>query len=170
MLGTRLLFTSNVDGQFQKAGFDEKRILECHVSIHRLQCSRPCSPDTWSADYLDPEVNEEHCGLVSALLRCPKCGGVARPNILMLNDDDWNDYAVRRRRMRFEAWLLSVERMVVVELGAGRTISTVRNLSEWSGPHVIRINADEYGIEPKTGIGIRGCALDVLRQLDESIS
>ena len=26
------IFTSNVDGQFQKAGFDENKITECHGS------------------------------------------------------------------------------------------------------------------------------------------
>ena len=32
------VFTSNVDGHFQKAGFDEQRIEERHGSIHYLQC------------------------------------------------------------------------------------------------------------------------------------
>lgn len=36
------IFTSNVDGQFQKAGFDEDKIYECHGSIHHMQCTR-CS-------------------------------------------------------------------------------------------------------------------------------
>ena len=31
------VFTSNVDGHFQKAGFLEDRIVECHGSIHFLQ-------------------------------------------------------------------------------------------------------------------------------------
>ena len=30
-------FTSNVDGAFQKAGFEPNRIVECHGSIHHLQ-------------------------------------------------------------------------------------------------------------------------------------
>ncbi len=33
------VFTSNVDGQFQKAGFSEERIEEHHGSIHRLNVS-----------------------------------------------------------------------------------------------------------------------------------
>ena len=33
--------TSNVDGQFQKAGFPEDRVLEVHGSIHHLQCTTP---------------------------------------------------------------------------------------------------------------------------------
>jgi NAD-dependent SIR2 family protein deacetylase len=160
------VFTSNVDGQFQKAGFEEKRILECHGSIHRLQCSRPCAHETWSTDGFRPEVDEERGALISPLPRCPKCGGVARPNILMFDDQAWLDTHTKRRRMRFEAWLLSVERMVVVELGAGRAIPTVRIVGERHGPRVIRINPREYAIDPKRGIGIRGDALATLREID----
>ncbi len=42
--GGAFVFTSNVDGQFQKAGFAEARIMEVHGSIHHLQCQRgsPC--------------------------------------------------------------------------------------------------------------------------------
>ena len=32
--------TSNVDGHFQKAGFSDDQIYECHVSIHHLQCTK----------------------------------------------------------------------------------------------------------------------------------
>ena len=39
--------TSNVDGQFQKAGFAEDAILEVHGSIHHLQCLSPCSNAIW---------------------------------------------------------------------------------------------------------------------------
>jgi len=163
------VFTSNVDGQFQKAGFAENRILECHGSIHRLQCSRACTHETWSADDLRLDIDEERCRLLSELPRCPKCGGVARPNILMFNDSDWNDYAVRRRRMRFEQWLLSVERMVVIELGVGRAIPTVRNVGERTGSPVIRINPREYAIDPQNGIGISGGALETIAELHRMI-
>ena len=50
------------DGQFQKAGFPEDRIVECHGSIHYLQCALPCSrgelaPAPASLDLaVDPET------------------------------------------------------------------------------------------------------------------
>lgn len=163
------VFTSNVDGHFQKAGFPENRVLECHGSIHFLQCTRACSHDVWSAGEFQPEVDEEQCFLTSPLPRCPKCDGVARPNILMFNDWNWIETRVKRQRLRFEAWVLSVERLVVVELGAGRAIPTVRNMSERNGSRVIRINPLDYAIDPSSGIGISGGALDMLWQLDESI-
>ena len=37
LFGVRV-FSSNVDGQFQKAGFTEEQIHECHGSIHHLRC------------------------------------------------------------------------------------------------------------------------------------
>lgn len=43
------IFTSNVDGQFQKAGFVEEQIMECHGSIHHLQCIDDCNAELWSA-------------------------------------------------------------------------------------------------------------------------
>ena len=36
------VFTSNVDGQFQKAGFPADRVVEVHGSIHHLQCMDGC--------------------------------------------------------------------------------------------------------------------------------
>jgi NAD-dependent SIR2 family protein deacetylase len=160
------VYTSNVDGQFQKAGFPENRMLECHGSIHSLQCSGACTHDVWPADGFHPEVDEARCVLTSPLPRCPKCGGVARPNILMFDDWSWLDIRTKRQRMRFEAWLLSAERKVVIELGAGRAIPTVRIAGERHGPRVIRINPDDYAINPAKGLGLQGPALAVLNELD----
>ena len=50
--------TSNVDGQFQKAGYPEERILEVHGSIHWLQCTTPCSRRIW-ANQEEIPVNQE---------------------------------------------------------------------------------------------------------------
>ncbi len=41
------VFTSNVDGHFQQAGFPRDHVLECHGSISHLQCTEPCSNDIW---------------------------------------------------------------------------------------------------------------------------
>lgn len=43
------VFTSNVDGQFQKAGCNPGVIHECHGSIHHLQCLNACIPAIWPA-------------------------------------------------------------------------------------------------------------------------
>src|SRR5262245_61181865 len=39
------IFTSNVDGHFQRAGLPAERIVECHGSLGRLQCFKRCTDD-----------------------------------------------------------------------------------------------------------------------------
>lgn len=164
------VFTSNVDGQFQKAGFADEQVFECHGSIHVLQCARQCSRDLWPADDVHPEVDTQHCRLTSPLPTCPRCGGVARPNILMFNDADWIETRAKRGRLHMTSWLTRVERLAVIELGAGSAVPTVRLTSERYGPRVIRVNPDEAGIPPSTGIGLRGGALAMLGALDARLA
>ena len=52
--------TSNVDGQFQKAGFGEDQVLEVHGSIHHLQCLIPCSEAIWDNQRRDPGRLRHH--------------------------------------------------------------------------------------------------------------
>jgi NAD-dependent SIR2 family protein deacetylase len=160
------VFTSNVDGQFQRSGFVEEQIVECHGSIHWLQCSDLCRSYLWPADELEPEVDEVRCRLLSRLPVCPRCAAVARPNILMFGDPAWVESRTDRQMARFASWFAALRRPVVVEIGAGRAIPTVRYFSERHGPRVIRINPRDYAIDPRHGVGIAGNALDVLDRLE----
>lgn len=164
------VFTSNVDGQFHKAGFDPERICEIHGSIHHLQCLEPCCADIWPADEVRPEVDEERCQLVSPLPRCPRCGGVARPNILMFGDGGWLAQRTRRQQLRLEAWLRQVGKLVVIELGAGTQVPTVRWFGEGQGVPLIRINPTEPEVGSALGVGIRAGALEALTALDAHLS
>jgi NAD-dependent SIR2 family protein deacetylase len=80
------VFTSNSDGQFQKAGLSEDRIQECHGSIHTLQCLDVCTTDTWAAKGFNPLVIESTSALECPMPCCPRCGALARPNILMFGE------------------------------------------------------------------------------------
>ena len=44
------VYTSNVDGHFQRAGFEPEEIIECHGSLNHLQCLAECGQAIWSAD------------------------------------------------------------------------------------------------------------------------
>jgi len=155
------VFTSNVDGQFQIAGFEEDRIEECHGSIHHLQCSRPCSQDIWDARGVDPDVDETQFRARDPLPRCPKCGSLARPNVLMFNDWDWIPHRTRIQSDRFSRWLEGLSpngaSLAVVELGAGKAVATVRMTSEGvvrgAKATLIRINPRDYDV-PAGHIGI----------------
>ncbi len=139
--------TSNVDGQFQKAGYAEERVLEVHGSIHHLQCTTPCNNAIWpnSADYDIDQSNMR----AAAVPECPNCRRVARPNILMFGDYSWLHQRTASQETNFDQFLQQNRsgNLVVVEMGAGSAIPTIRNLSERLGQRqqarVIRINPRE---------------------------
>ena len=148
------VFTSNVDGHFQKAGFADDRVCECHGSIHHLQCARPCSRAIWPADAFRPVVDSENCLLDSPLPSCPNCGGLARPNILMFGDADWIEDRTAEQEANCRAWLARVRRPVVIELGAGLAVPAVRLFGESLGWPMIRINPTEWQVRSARAVGI----------------
>ena len=83
------VFTSNVDGHFQVAGFPPERVVECHGSIHHLQCCVPCHDGIWSADGETVVVDNSTVRATSDLPACPRCNRLARPNVLMFGDWSW---------------------------------------------------------------------------------
>jgi NAD-dependent SIR2 family protein deacetylase len=99
------VFTSNVDGQFQKAGFSPERIVECHGSIHHFQCNCPCEDEVWNADGETVVVEETSFRAQEPLPRCRNCSGLARPNILMFGDWSWLGHSTEAQQERFAAWL-----------------------------------------------------------------
>jgi NAD-dependent SIR2 family protein deacetylase len=142
--------TSNVDGQFQKAGFDPARVVEIHGSIHLLQCTAPCSDATWE--------NREEVPVDLATMRagriptCPRCGATSRPNILMFGDWGWIADRSQAQQVAFERFVAGLDGapLLVVELGAGTAIPGVRHLTERlgeaEGARAIRINPREPSI------------------------
>src|SRR5512138_1309373 len=141
--------TSNVDGQFQKAGFDPDRVLEVHGSIHHLQCTTPCS-GAIRENRQPIRVDLETMRAVD-VPRCPDCGAVARPNILMFGDWGCIPSRTHDQQGRFDAFLEDADApLAVVELGAGTAIPTIRMLSERLGARgasVVRVNPREGHIE-----------------------
>ena len=168
------VFTSNVDGHFQRAGFSPQRIDECHGSIHRLQCLGPCSPALWPATGLEPVLDEVRCALLGPLPACPYCGGIARPNVLMFDDWAWNDTLREQQATRCRSWLDSIRRPLVIEIGAGMNIPTVRHFSRrvvlQHGGSLLRINPREAQIGNLPGVALAGGALASLAAIDAALA
>jgi NAD-dependent SIR2 family protein deacetylase len=70
------VFTSNVDGKFQKAGFDAQCIVDRHGTMDRLQCVEACTDETSPADDFKPAVNETTCQLENDMPRCAHSVGL----------------------------------------------------------------------------------------------
>ncbi len=175
--GGYFVFTSNVDGQFQKAGYDEKKIVEIHGSIHHLQCTRPCIDDIWSAEGVEVEIDMERFEAKEPLPRCKHCGAIARPNILMFGDWEWISHRTAGQEFRFERWLEKVEdmdyKLVIIEIGAGTAVPTVRLLSErvassFDGT-LIRINPRDFKVPSKRDISIPLGGLEGIKRITEGI-
>ncbi|HEY1966796.1 MAG TPA: Sir2 family NAD-dependent protein deacetylase [Pseudonocardia sp.] len=161
------VFTSNVDGQFHTAGFGEHEVLECHGSIHHLQCLAGCSTAIWPAAGFEVRVDEDTMRAEPPLPSCPHCGGLARPNILMFGDYDWLPARTERQAADHLTWLRSQDRarLVVLEIGAGTTVPTVRRHAESiAGTALIRINPREP--ELRRGVSIAAPAAETLAALD----
>ncbi|HEY3471827.1 MAG TPA: Sir2 family NAD-dependent protein deacetylase [Amycolatopsis sp.] len=159
------VFTSNVDGQFQVAGFEH--VAEAHGSIHHLQCLDRCSDDIRPAD-VEVEIDPETMRAVPPLPSCPRCGGLARPNILMFGDYDWVPDRSQAQLDELTAWRRTARDLVVVELGAGRAVPTVRRYSELASAAtgaLIRINPREPEIRHNRGVSIPAGALETLTAL-----
>jgi NAD-dependent SIR2 family protein deacetylase len=164
------VFTSNVDGQFQAAGFDTQAIAECHGSIHHLQCMEPCTNAIWPADAFVPQVDAAACRLTNEPPRCPHCGGLARPNILMFGDWEWLEQRSEAQQGRLLRWLARARRPVVVELGAGTAIPSVRHFGQRvahdCGGRMVRINPREPDVGDPRDCGIALGALAGLQAID----
>lgn len=172
------IFTSNVDGQFQRAGFPANRIHECHGSIHYLQCMNQCVSGVWSANAFLPEVDPETCQISNAMPKCVACDQLARPNILMFGDWNWlcerQQQQLQRERQWFGAITNSLANVAVVEIGAGTSIPSVRHfshrISKEYGASIIRINPSEYLVSGSKDVGIPMGAFVALSGIDAALT
>ena len=170
------VYTSNVDGHFQRAGFAEERVLEVHGTLNWMQCvQRSCGYLGPVAEDTPPvTVDETTMRAVLPLPACPKCGELARPNVLMFGDAGWDEGRSWQQEVRLNAWLgtLRGRRLVVVECGAGTAIPTVRQLCEFVagqfGGTLIRLNMREPQVPPGH-IGLAVGALAGLQAIDERL-
>ncbi len=80
------VLTTNVDGQFHKAGFDIQRLATPQGDYGLFQCSRPCHDTV----YPNQELVQQLCASLpdgvfalrpEQVPRCPRCGAVMEPNI-----------------------------------------------------------------------------------------
>ena len=142
------VFTSNVDGHFQRSGFPEEDVCEVHGSLLHLQCVRPCSNAIWEAGDLKLDIGETTFRAKGELPRCPNCGALARPNVLMFADGKWRSERSDAQLDALDQWAgeISARQLVILEMGAGTAIPTVRHFSESlqrQGATLVRINPRE---------------------------
>jgi NAD-dependent SIR2 family protein deacetylase len=115
-----------------------------------MQCLNSCTDEIWpTTDFVIPLVDESTLRVKGELPKCKHCSALARPNVLMFND--WRYLGIRQeqQRQRFHEWLEEAItrqwKVVIIEIGAGKAVPTVRMTSEevassLKGTQLIRIN------------------------------
>lgn len=144
-------FTSNIDGHWIKSGWDESSVIECHGSVHYMQCISQCSRNIWDTnDALKLNVDPKTDCVVNNLPQCPYCKKLARPNVLMFGDWGFIGNRLEEQRSNYDEFQSNIAKeelkMLIIELGAGTAVPTVRIESEetftdsrWTAD-LIRIN------------------------------
>ncbi len=163
------VYTTNVDGHFQKAGFPPALIYECHGSINYFQCcSSFCTDEIWHTHHLQLSIDEDLQLATGTLPSCTKCGDIARPNILMFNDGAWQSNRSDQQSQRFIQWKNSMKdkTIVTIEMGAGVSGCSARSESERSAGLLIRINPTDARGNKKT-VSIQAGALEALLDIDK---
>lgn len=117
------VLTTNVDHQFQKAGFDKHRLFYTQGDYGLFQCSEPCCQETYDNEECVKDMLEfqEDMRVPTELIpRCPKCG---KPMTMNLRSDNTfvQDEGWYRAADRYAEFLRRHENLHILflELGVG---------------------------------------------------
>lgn len=123
------LLSTNVDGQFEKAGYPSEQIFATQGSYSRIQCRRGCHPKTYDAVDLFRRMDQARvkaCIPSDMVPKCPVCGGPMAMNLrsdnYFVEDENWH-----RAEDRFAQFLSACVdgKTALLELGVGFNTPTI---------------------------------------------
>ena len=127
--------TTNVDHQFQRAGFSKSRLFYTQGDYGLWQCSAPCHAQTYdNRDAVERMVREQKdCRIPTELVpRCPVCG---KPMAMNLRCDDTfvEDAGWHAAQERYARFLDAHEtgRVLYLELGVGANTPVIIKYPFW---------------------------------------
>lgn len=129
------VLTTNVDHQFQRAGFDRKRLFYTQGDYGLWQCSLPCHDETYDNEETVRRMLEEQRDMrvPSELVpRCPKCGRLMTMN-LRIDDTFVEDEGWHAASERYTEFLRRCQgqRVLFWELGVGGNTPVIIKYPFW---------------------------------------
>ncbi len=129
------VLTTNVDHQFQKAGFDKHRLFYTQGDYGLFQCLEPCCQKTFDNEKIIRKMYSEQKSMrvPSELIpKCPECG---KPMTMNLRADDKfvQDEGWYKARERYADFLRRHEgmHMLFLELGVGFNTPVIIKYPFW---------------------------------------
>ena len=129
------VITTNVDHQFQKAGFDKTRLFYTQGDYGLFQCSEPCHLQTYDneEDVKNMIEFQENMKIPTNLIpKCPKCG---KPMSMNLRCDDTfvEDEGWHQASERYETFLQEQHgrHILFLELGVGHNTPVIIKYPFW---------------------------------------
>lgn len=118
------VITTNVDHQFEKAGFDKNKIFATQGSYRKLQCSKACHNKLYdNVELVNEMIEQTDCDLKipsNLVPICPVCGQKMevnlRKDVYFVQDDNWY-----KQNKAYENFIDSIKdkKVVLLELGVG---------------------------------------------------
>lgn len=115
--------STNVDGQFEKAGFPKEKIFAPQGDYALFQCSKPCTQDVYdNKEMIDKMINNMRDSIKikeEDIPRCPKCGKFLVPNLRV--DNSFVQKPHFTNISKYEKFVREAKdkRLVLLELGVG---------------------------------------------------
>lgn len=129
------VLTTNVDHQFQLAGFDKERLFYTQGDYGLFQCSKPCHKKTYdNEEQIRKMVKlQKDLKIPSDLIPyCPKCGRPMnvnlRSDLTFVEDEGWH-----KARNRYKSFLNKYqnEHILFLELGVGSNTPGIIKYPFW---------------------------------------
>ena len=129
------VLTTNVDHQFQRAGFDKKRLFYTQGDYGLFQCSTPCCRETFDNEKAVREMADRQNNMkipTDLLPICPHCGAPLTVNLRsddkFVEDEGWHKAAER-----YENFLRTRrgQKILFLELGVGLNTPVIIKYPFW---------------------------------------
>lgn len=129
------VLTTNVDHQFQKAGFDKHRLFYTQGDYGLFQCSQPCCQETYDNEEIIRNMlkSQQNMKIPSELIpHCSKCGN---PMVMNLRADDTfvQDDGWYRAAERYDDFIRRHKdlHILFLELGVGYNTPAIIKYPFW---------------------------------------
>ncbi len=172
------VLTTNVDHQFQKAGFAPDRLFYTQGDYGRFQCATPCRQETFANQHTVEAMIEAQQGRTvptHLIPHCPHCGQPLTPH-LRKDDSFVQDAGWHQAHQRYVDFLQANQgkQVLFLELGVGYNTPAIIKYPffsfthQWPSAKLLSLNLEQTHCPPEIqekSLFLEGDILTLLREL-----